>query len=335
MGNLAYAKAFANHLPIQAGGSREAHIDSSTAIAWASAQGQTMASALGAAYAALLAPLVIFTVFGLLRRRGQFGPWRTYLGEARVTLAMMAANAILAAPVLALVALAIIGAAAATDLRLIDPAVWKAAPPWLMIICVVVAGDFIGYWRHRFEHGRLLWPAHATHHSDTAMTWLTLERFHPINSVTTYAIDTAALVALGFPVEALIANGLVRHWYGYWIHMDAPWTYGKFGRIFVSPAMHGWHHAADPRAHCSNFATVFSIWDQMFGTFYVPGPRPAEMGVPGVSGASALAHLAYPGRPTAYCRHETTDRPRADSPDCLNPDPSYAGSGGREAAKAG
>ena len=106
----------------------------------------------------------------------------------------------------------------------------------------IFAGDFVGYWRHRLEHTALLWPGHAIHHSDTAMTWTTGLRFHPINRLTTALIDTSVLALLGFPVWALIANNLVRHYYGLFIHMDLPWTYGPLGRVLVSPAMHRWHH---------------------------------------------------------------------------------------------
>lgn len=262
-------------------------------------------------------------MFGFVRRRGGLGPWRAQAREARVTLAMMAANVLVAAPVITLVASGINAAAAATEIRLVDPALWREAPKWIVVICAVIAGDFVGYWRHRLEHSPLLWPAHAVHHSDLAMTWLTLERFHPINTVTTYAIDTAALAALGFPLEAIIANGVVRHWYGYWIHTDAPWTYGPFGRVFVSPAMHGWHHAADPRVYGTNFATVLAIWDQMFGTFHLPGPRPAALGVEGVTGTPALAQLAYPARPSAYRfgakSAENMHAPKTDDPSPVKP----------------
>ena len=60
-------------------------------------------------------------------------------------------------------------------------------------------GDFFSYWRHRLEHTRLLWPAHAIHHSDTDLTWLTIGRFHPIDRVVTCTVDIALLALLGFP----------------------------------------------------------------------------------------------------------------------------------------
>ena len=184
--------------------------------------------------------------------------------------------------------------------RLLEPARWEALHPIAIIFVAVFLGDFVGYWRHRLEHTPLLWPSHAVHHSDTEMTWLTLERFHPINRFTTFFIDTAALLVLGLPPYALVANIFVHHYYGYFIHADLPWTYGRFGAIFVSPAMHRWHHAADPRAFNTNYATVFSIFDRVFGTLRVPGPCNVPLGVADEMKPSLAGQLSYAFTPRAY-----------------------------------
>jgi hypothetical protein len=119
-------------------------------------------------------------------------------------------------------------------------------------------GDFIGYWRHRIQHTRWLWPAHAIHHSDTHLTWLSLARMHPIDRFGS-AMDAVLLIALGLPLWALSLNVFIRHWYGYLIHADVPWTLGKAGWILNTPVMHRWHHARDVDGSGYNFATVFSV----------------------------------------------------------------------------
>ena len=179
---------------------------------------------------------------------------------------------------------------------------WASMPSWLVIFCAVFIGDFVAYWRHRIEHSPLLWPAHAVHHSDTEMTWLSLERFHPINIFTTFVIDGTALLVLGLPPFALVANNIVRHYYGYVIHADLPWTYGWFGKIFVSPAMHRWHHAADVRAFDKNYATVFSIFDRFFGTHLVPGPCDVPLGVTDDMQPNLASQILYAFKPRAYRR---------------------------------
>ena len=161
-------------------------------------------------------------------------------------------------------------------------------------------GDFIGYWRHRLEHTRLLWPSHAVHHSDTAMTWLALERFHPINRLSTFIIDNSVLILLGFPAYALVVNSVVKHAYGYLIHADLPWTYGRLDNVFVSPVMHRWHHSREQSAYQTNFATVFSIFDRMFGTYRVPGLPNTPLGVTFDMGKGVLGQLLHPFKLSSY-----------------------------------
>ena len=43
--------------------------------------------------------------------------------------------------------------------------------------------------------------------------------------------------------------------------------------ILVSPHMHQALHSADAAQHDKNFATVFALWDWMFGTLYIPDPK--------------------------------------------------------------
>jgi sterol desaturase/sphingolipid hydroxylase (fatty acid hydroxylase superfamily) len=164
---------------------------------------------------------------------------------------------------------------------------------WPTVAAAVVLGDFFGYWRHRAQHSRWLWPAHAIHHSDTQLTWLSLERMHPIDRVSSLA-DMVILSALGVPVWALAANALVRHYWGYVIHADLPWTLGKAGWVINSPAMHRWHHARDVEGSGHNFATVFSVFDRAFGTYHQPGPCTAPLGVTEPMGQGALGQYVHP-----------------------------------------
>ncbi len=177
---------------------------------------------------------------------------------------------------------------------------WVGIPSIFVILCTTFVGDFIGYWRHRLEHSRLLWPSHSIHHSDTHMTWLTLQRFHPINRLSTYIIDSTFLILLGFPSYAILANGLIRHYYGYYIHADLPWTYGKWSYIFVSPVMHRWHHAQESSAHNTNYATIFSIFDRAFGTYRVPRICDVPLGVSYMVDRNFLEQILYPFRISSY-----------------------------------
>lgn len=183
------------------------------------------------------------------------------------------------------------------QLHLIPHSLYESFPTIITGLLVVFIGDMIGYFRHRLEHTKILWPVHLMHHSDATMTWFTLFRFHPLNRLTTITIDSCVLLLLGFPVWALILNGLVRHYYGMFIHADLPWDYGKWlSKIFVSPAMHRWHHVLEGRGIRSNYATVFSVFDRTFNTYYVPGKCESELGVKGHSNnaCSFFSELLHP-----------------------------------------
>lgn len=183
-----------------------------------------------------------------------------------------------------------------SNIALVSPALWSSQNTALVVLAAVFLGDFIGYWRHRLEHTKLLWPSHVLHHSDTEMTWFTLYRFHPINRFTTTFIDTAILALLGFPEWALLANSITRHYYGLFIHANIPWTYGLLSYVFVSPVMHRWHHAREVQGSGSNFATVFSIFDRAWGTYYVPGTCDASLGVKNQPPPGLAANLIHPIR---------------------------------------
>jgi sterol desaturase/sphingolipid hydroxylase (fatty acid hydroxylase superfamily) len=221
-------------------------------------------------------------------------------GETRFNLTLYILDSLFVGPIVIMLYALMANFADAFGLRLISPHIWNTIPSPLVGIAAVVAGDFIGYWRHRLEHTRFLWPAHAVHHSDTEMTWLALFRFHPINRITTFVIDNSFLLILGFPGYGLLVYFIVKHHYGIFIHADLPWRYGRIGRVFVSPVMHRWHHSIDPAAHQTNFATIFSAFDRMFGTYRVPALPSTALGVESHAAKGIVAQLLHPFNLSAY-----------------------------------
>lgn len=260
-------------------------------------------SSLQFALSGLFAPALFFLSLGVIvKRAALFHDARRAARESRLNLWIMVFNTVFVLPGLTFVVQGLHDLNALWGLRLFKTTDWATLHPLVAIFVAILVGDFIGYWRHRLEHTPLLWPSHAVHHSDTEMTWLTLERFHPINRLTTLLFDTAALLVLGLPPYALAANMFVRHYYGFLIHADLPWTYGPFAAVFVSPAMHRWHHAADPRAFNTNYATVFSIFDRIFGTLRVPGLCNVPLGVTDDMKPTLVGQLGYAFTARAYAR---------------------------------
>jgi sterol desaturase/sphingolipid hydroxylase (fatty acid hydroxylase superfamily) len=248
----------------------------------------------------------------LVKGRAAVARARSTISETRLNVAWYFLDALFIAPVFGVSVGALRLLVDRYSLTVVDAATWQNLGTTTTLLLAVFVGDFVSYWRHRFEHTPLIWPAHAIHHSDTQMTWLTLARFHPVNRFVTVSIDVSALALLGFPVWAIVANEIGRHYYGELIHADFTWTYGPLGRVFVSPTMHQWHHARDVAGAGSNFATVFSVFDQAFGTYYVPGACTVALGVTDHVGSSIARQLLYPFIcwTRSFRKPTTADRPQ-------------------------
>src|SRR5688572_18543237 len=159
--------------------------------------GQYTWTALADAVIVLIIPTVFFVGLALIvKRREAWGAARRAAHEARINLGYYFLDALFVVPVLGIVTVAIGMFMQSAGLILVPASWWLAIGTYPALVMAVFLGDFIGYWRHRLEHTKWLWPTHAIHHSDEEMTWLTLNRFHPINRITTTIIDSAFLMAM-------------------------------------------------------------------------------------------------------------------------------------------
>ena len=203
---------------------------------------------------------------------------RAAASETRNNLTLYILDKLTVAPALGFASTAVYSLVHAPGTVYAGEAFWAWLGPVGTAISAVVICDFLGYCNHRLFHTSWLWPSHAIHHSDTRLTWFSLLRMHPFDRIGTL-IDLLGLILLGLPDWAVITAVLVRHYYGHLIHSDLPWTLGKLNWVFISPAMHRWHHALEYRGSGVNFATVFSVFDRALGTFYAPGVCDAPTGV--------------------------------------------------------
>ena len=166
-------------------------------------------------------------------------------------------------------------------LRLSDPVamVFAALLPF-------IATDFSLYWTHRLFHRYpLLWRAHKLHHEPEVLTPITAFRFWPHEQFVHIAGGTImngfafGVVATVFgaavdPLTLLGVNVFTLVWNLAFSHLRHSHVALPFPRwlsyVLVSPHMHQAHHSADVAQHDKNYATVFALWDWMFGTLYLP-----------------------------------------------------------------
>lgn len=223
---------------------------------------------------------MFFVGLGLVIKQDQFWAYgRAAAREVRLNLVYFVISVAVLSPLLWPIKNAIIVGIYQVGLDLWHPIDYATIHLGWVLLATLFVSDLVGYWRHRLMHSAWLWPAHAIHHSDTVLTWISLSRFHPINKVISMGFDIAVLVMLGFPPHVIVMNAVIRNLYGYWEHADIPWTYGPLKYVFVSPVMHRWHHVREGDGVGRNFATIFAVIDLVFGTFYVPGRRVDPLGV--------------------------------------------------------
>ena len=158
----------------------------------------------------------------------------------------------------------------------------------LFMIVVTVCTDF-GFFIMHYLYHRLtwLWEFHKVHHSAEVLTPITANRHHPVD----YMLEGCSAFLIGgvgatlftrfhgIEVDALtIMNVSAIHFFYYMTanfrHSHLWVGFGKWGsRIFVSPAMHQIHHSVAPQHFNKNFGFIFSFWDWIFGTRYVPAEK--------------------------------------------------------------
>ena len=134
--------------------------------------------------------------------------------------------------------------------------------------------DFAWYWEHRLLHRLpLLWRLHLVHHSDTQVDVTTTERHHPLEVLFSTAFLAAVVAALRFPAEALgsylICAAAISLYSHANLRLAAPidrWL----NWLVVTAPVHAVHHSDLQAQTDSNYGTVLTIWDRLFGTYVDP-----------------------------------------------------------------
>ena len=173
-----------------------------------------------------------------------------------------------------------------------------AVPRWAAFVLTIVALDLAYYAQHYLLHQiPVLWRLHQVHHSDQDYDFTTGLRFHPLESVFSTAVLLGAILALGAPPIAVLVFQLLSVGVSFVEHANLriPSSLDRVLRMFVvTPDMHRIHHSQNMREGQSNFATTFSWWDRLFGT-YVDQPAAGHEGIAfGLAQFPERKHLTLP-----------------------------------------
>lgn len=161
------------------------------------------------------------------------------------------------------------------DLRL-----WVQIPLALFLIDVLQWGVHITLHRVPF-----LWRFHQTHHSvvDGEMDFIVSFRFQWMEVVVYKTMLFMPMAWFGFSTTAIVVHAVFGTLIGHLNHANLNISWGPLRYLLNSPRMHIWHHDYDQTAgKAVNFGIIFSCWDWMFGTAYLPEGSPKRIGFPGV-----------------------------------------------------
>ncbi len=127
------------------------------------------------------------------------------------------------------------------------------------------------YWWHRINHEvPFLWRFHRMHHTDPAMNVSTGLRFHPIEIVFSFLARLLVIPLIGLTFNELLLYEIVLQVVILFHHSNV-FLFHKaddFIRLlFVSPHMHKVHHSELIHETNSNYSSVFSFWDRIFGSY--------------------------------------------------------------------
>jgi sterol desaturase/sphingolipid hydroxylase (fatty acid hydroxylase superfamily) len=139
---------------------------------------------------------------------------------------------------------------------------------WWSFLLVLFAEDLTYYWFHRLSHRcRFWWAAHINHHSSQHYNLSTALRQTWTGGIFEWVL-WLWLAFVGFPPALVIFAKGVSLVYQFWIHTE---TIGRLPRwieaVMNTPSHHRVHHATNPRYLDHNYAGIFILWDQLFGTF--------------------------------------------------------------------
>ncbi len=148
------------------------------------------------------------------------------------------------------------------------PANWKV---WIALILVT---DFVWYWYHRMGHEvNLFWAAHIVHHHSEEFNLTAAARITTIQAIIRTGF-WCLLPLLGFHPTMVITMLVVHGSYSFFTHTQIVGRIKWLEYIFITPSLHGVHHASDEKYLDKNYGDIFVFWDKLFGTFQVEEEKP-------------------------------------------------------------
>jgi sterol desaturase/sphingolipid hydroxylase (fatty acid hydroxylase superfamily) len=148
---------------------------------------------------------------------------------------------------------------------------WSSLPAPAGPLLAFVLFDIWMYFWHMANHRvGFLWRFHRAHHSDVDMDTTTALRFHPGELVLSTFIRLPVVLLLGMSFVQLVVFEVLLNLSTLFHHSNlaVPERWDRLLRlVMVTPNMHRVHHSVERHETNSNFTSLLSLWDRLFGTF--------------------------------------------------------------------
>jgi sterol desaturase/sphingolipid hydroxylase (fatty acid hydroxylase superfamily) len=147
----------------------------------------------------------------------------------------------------------------------------RVPSPWVQVLVAVVLLDIVTYVLHRAYHRvPLMWRFHLVHHTDLDLDVSSASRFHTGEVLFSSVVKLGLVVLLGISPLGLVLFEVVMLACAQFQHANIRIPAGLepiLWRTLVPPAMHRLHHTPNRDDTDSNFGTILTLWDSLFGTF--------------------------------------------------------------------
>jgi len=144
-------------------------------------------------------------------------------------------------------------------------------PPLAQTALVLAGIDLWMYAWHRMNHKNdFLWRFHSVHHSDPDLDVTTAWRFHIMKILFSETLRYPVFILLGAGIGDLVLYTMLMTPVIEFHHSNIriPSGADRLLRVIIpTPLMHRLHHSTIRAEHDSNYGSMLSIWDRMFGSF--------------------------------------------------------------------
>ena len=170
---------------------------------------------------------------------------------------------------------------------------------WSGLLLDLVLLDFLIYWWHRANHRiGFLWRFHQVHHLDRFLDSTSALRFHFGEVFLSALARGAVILVFAIPFSSVVVFEILLLLATVFHHSNLrlpAWLEAALSRVIITPAIHWVHHHAVQRDTDSNYGTVFSFWDRLFGSRSTKSRAlDMEIGVQGHREQSLLGLLLRP-----------------------------------------